>query len=193
VIFQKGDPGTSMMAVLNGRVRIGAYSEEGREIILNIIESGQLFGEVALLDQKKRSADATAMGETRLLVLDRRDFIPFLERKPKIVIQLLYVLCERVRQTSELVESIAFLEFNARLAKLLLQLADRYGQETDQGLLIDLRISQSDLGHLIASSRESVNRQLNAWAQDGIISQEQGRITILDRDKLQTTVQTSGH
>lgn len=193
VIFQKGDPGTSMMAVLNGRVRIGAYSEEGREIILNIIESGQLFGEVALLDQKKRSADATAMGETRLLVLDRRDFIPFLEQNAKIVIQLLHVLCERVRQTSELVESIAFLEFNARLAKLLLQLADRYGQETDQGLLIDLRISQSDLGHLIASSRESVNRQLNAWAQDGITSQEQGRITILERGRPQTAVQTSGH
>jgi CRP/FNR family transcriptional regulator, cyclic AMP receptor protein len=79
VIFQKGDPGTSMMAVLEGRVRIGAYSEDGKEIILNIVEPGQVFGEIALLDGKERTADATAMGPTNLLVLDRRDFIPFLE------------------------------------------------------------------------------------------------------------------
>ena len=192
VIFQKGDPGTSMMAVLRGRVRIGAFSEDGREIILNIVEPGQLFGEIALLDRKERSADATAMGKTTLLILDRRDFMPFLEDNPKTVIRLFHVLCEKVRQTSEMVESIAFLDFGARLAKLLLQLADHYGQETDQGILIDLRISQADLGNLIASTRESVNRQLSTWVQDEVISLEQGRIIILDRERLQIAEQTSG-
>lgn len=192
VIFQKGDPGTSMMAVLSGRVRIGAYSEDGREIILNMIESGQLFGEIALLDGKERSADATAMGKTTLLVLDRRDFIPFLEQNPKIVIRLFDVLCNRLRQTSEMVESIAFLDFGARLAKLLLQMAENYGVEKDQGLLINLRISQADLGNLIASTRESVNRQLNAWVQQEIIALEQGRIVILDRERLQLTAQSGG-
>ena len=192
VIFQKGDPGTSMMAVLNGRVRIGAYSEDGREIILNIIEAGQLFGEIALLDGKERSADATAMGKTSLLVLDRRDFIPFLEQNPKIVIRLFDVLCDRIRQTSEMVESIAFLDFGARLAKLLLQMAENYGVEKEHGLLINLRISQADLGNLIASTRESVNRQLNAWVQEGIINLEQGRIVILDKEMLQLTAQAGG-
>ncbi len=190
VIFQKGEPGTSMMAVLRGRVRIGAYSEDGREIILNMIEPGQLFGEIALLDGKERSADATAMGKTTLLVLDRRNFIPFLEQNPKIVIRLFDVLCDRVRQTSEMVESIAFLDFGARLAKLLLHMAENYGQENDQGLLINLRISQADLGNLIASTRESVNRQLNAWVQEEIIALEQGRIVILDREMLKLTAQT---
>ena len=192
VIFQKGDPGTSMMAVLKGRVRISAYSEDGREIILNMIEPGQLFGEIALLDGKERSADATAMGKTTLLVLDRRDFVPFLEQNPKIAIRLFDVLCDRVRQTSEMVESIAFLDFGARLAKLLLQMAQNYGQENDQGLLINLRISQADLGNLIASTRESVNRQLNAWAHDEIIALDHGRIVILDRETLQLTAQSSG-
>ncbi len=191
VIFQKGDPGTSMMAVIHGRVRISAYSEDGREIILNMIEPGQLFGEIGLLDGKERSADATAMGKTTLLILDRRDFIPFLEQNPKIVIRLFDVLCARLRQTSEMVESIAFLDFGARLAKLLLQMAENYGQEKDQGLLINLRISQADLGNLIASTRESVNRQLNAWVQEGIIALEQGRIVILDREMLQLTAQSS--
>ena len=192
VIFQKGDPGTSMMAVLSGRVRISAYSEDGREIILNMIESGQLFGEIALLDGKERSADATAMGKTTLLVLDRRDFIPYLEQNPKIMIRLFDVLCNRLRQTSEMVESIAFLDFGARLAKLLLQMAENYGVEKEQGLLINLRISQADLGNLIASTRESVNRQLNAWVQEGSITLEQGRIIILDREMLQLTAQSGG-
>jgi CRP/FNR family transcriptional regulator, cyclic AMP receptor protein len=185
VIFQKGDPGTSLMAVLDGRVRISAYSEDGKEIILNIIEAGGLFGEIALLDGKERTADATAMGRTRLLILDRRDFIPFLERNPKIAIRLFEVLCERVRRTSELVESVAFLDFAARLARLLLRLAETYGEETEAGVRLSLRLSQQDLGNLIATTRESVNRQLNAWQQEGLLALDQGRITIKDRDALE--------
>jgi CRP-like cAMP-binding protein len=187
VIFQKGDPGTSMMAVLSGRVRISAYSEDGREIILNMVDPGQLFGEIALLDGKERSADATAMGKTELLILDRRDFLPFLENNPKSAVQLIEVLCGRLRRTSEMVESIAFLDFGARLARLLVQMAEHYGKETEDGLLIDIRISQADLGNLIASTRESVNRQLSAWAQDGVIAVDQGKITILDQDTLEET------
>lgn len=189
VIFQKGDLGTSMMAVLTGRVRISSYSEDGREIILNMIEPGQLFGEIALLDGKERSADATAMGKTTLLTLDRRNFVPFLEQNPKIAIRLFDVLCDRVRQTSEMVESIAFLDFGARLAKLLLHMAENYGQENDRGLLINFRISQADLGNLIASTRESVNRQLNAWVQEGVIVLDHGKIVILDRESLEMTAQ----
>lgn len=190
VIFQKGDPGTSMMAVLSGRVRISAYSEDGREIILNMVEPGQLFGEIALLDGKERSADATAMGKTELLILDRREFLPFLEHNPKIAVQLIEVLCDRVRRTSEMVESIAFLDFGARLARLLLQMAKNYGKEIESGLLIDLRISQADLGNLIASTRESVNRQLSAWTQEGVIAVDQGKITLLDQDALEAMAQS---
>lgn len=190
VIFQKGDPGTSMMAVLSGRVRIGAYSEDGREIILNMVDPGQLFGEIALLDGKERSADATAMGKTELLILDRRDFLPFLEKNPKSAVKLIEVLCSRLRRTSEMVESIAFLDFAARLARLLVQMSEHYGKDTEAGLLIDIRISQADLGNLIASTRESVNRQLSAWTQEGVIAVEQGKITILDQETLELTAQS---
>ena len=190
VIFQKGDPGTSMMAVLSGRVRISAYSEDGREIILNMVDPGQLFGEIALLDGKERSADATAMGKTELLILDRRDFLPFLEKNPKSAVQLIEVLCDRLRRTSEMVESIAFLDFGARLARLLVQMSEHYGKETEQGLLIDIRISQADLGNLIASTRESVNRQLSAWTQEGVIAVDQGKITLIDRDALDLMAQS---
>ncbi len=189
VIFQKGDAGTSLMAVLHGRVKISAYSEDGKEIILNIVEPGQIFGEIALLDGKERTADASAMGPTTLLVLDRRDFIPFIEKTPAVAIRLIEVLCQRLRRTSELVESVAFLDYSARLAKLLLQLAANYGKETGDGLRLDLKLSQQDLGNLIASTRESVNRQLNAWAQDGVLALERGQITILDLDALEEHAQ----
>ena len=174
------------MAVLSGRVPISAYSEDGKEMILNIVESGQIFGEIALLDGKERTADATAMGPTALLILDRRHFVPFLERNPKIAVRLLELLCERVRRTSELVENVAFLDFSARLARLLARLAESYGEaRADGAVRINLRLSQQDLGNLIATTRESVNRQLSAWQQDGLIALEQGRITILDPDALE--------
>jgi CRP-like cAMP-binding protein len=95
------------------------------------------------------------------------------------------VLCERVRRTSEMVESVAFLDFGARLARLLLRLADTHGEETDDGVRIGLKLSQTDLGNLIASTRESVNRQLNAWSEEGVVALERGLITILDQDALE--------
>ena len=99
-IFQKGDPGDSMMAVLRGRVKICTYSSEGRELVLNIIDRGGVFGEIALLDGRPRTADAVALEETELLVLQRGRFMPFLANNPELVARLFAVLCGRLRQTS---------------------------------------------------------------------------------------------
>jgi CRP-like cAMP-binding protein len=184
VIFQKGDPGTGMMAVLRGRVKISVYSDEGKEVILNIIEPGQIFGEIALLDGKPRTADATAMGSCALLTLERRDFIPFLEGNPKVTIRLLELLCQRVRQTSELVESVALFDLPARMARLLLRMAETYGAPARQQVRINFKLPQREMGNLIAATRESVNKQLRAWQEDGVIAVDQGYITILRPDEL---------
>ena len=180
VLFKKGDPGSSMMAVLRGRVRIGTYSEDGREVILNIIEPGGVVGEMALLDGKERSADATAMGDGALLVIERRDFLPFLERNPQVAVRLLEVLCDRVRKVSALVEDIVFLNLPGRLARLLLKLAELHGTETaGGGRRIEVKLSQKDLGGLIATSRESVNKQLRTWQEEGLIATDRGGIMLL--------------
>lgn len=186
VIFQKGEPGTSLMAVLRGRVRISAYSEDGKEVVLNLIDPGQIFGEIALLDGKERSADATALGDCLLLVIDRRDFVPFLERNPQVAVRLLEVLCDRVRKTSALVEDLVFLDLPGRLSRLLLKLGESYGKPTKAGALrIDLKLSQKDLGTLVATSRESVNKQLRAWQEEGLIAVERGVITILKPETME--------
>src|SRR5208282_2150035 len=115
-IFAKGSPGDRMMAVMRGRVKISSLSSEGREIVLNIISEGEIFGEIALIDGKERTADAVAMTECDLLVLHRRDFLPFLERHADVCLILLGVLCERLRRTSEQLEDISFRHLQSRLA-----------------------------------------------------------------------------
>lgn len=190
VIFQKGDPGTSMIAVLQGRVRISSVSEAGREVVFNVIETGEVFGELALLDGKARSADATALGDCLLLIIDRRDFVPFLERNPAIAIRMLGLLCQRVRETSALVEEISFFDLSKRLSRLLLRLSKEHGRQTGNGLRIGLRLSQKEIGCLISTSRESVNKQLRLWREQGLILFEGGYITLLQRKDLEAIAGT---
>ena len=117
LIFAKGSPGRSMMAVLRGSIKISSPSAGGREIVLAIIEAGEIFGEMALLDGSERTADASAMTDSDLLVIDHRDFIPFLERRPDLCIKLLRLLCRRLRQTNEHVEGV-LLHLKARFPKI---------------------------------------------------------------------------
>ena len=188
MIFEKGLPGQGLMAVLSGRVRISSPSPEGREIVLNIIHPGQIFGEIALLDGKERTADATAMEACELLILERRDFVPFLEKHPDICLRLIAVLCERLRRTTEQVEDVLFLDLQARLAKTLLHLVDAHGRPVSNGVALGAKLSQRDLANMIGASRESVNRQLSLWEEDGLISRDRGAITILDSAGLQMLV-----
>lgn len=184
LIFAKGDPGDSMMAVIAGRVRIGAISADGREVTLNVIGPGEIFGEIALLDGKPRSADAVAVEDTLLLVVERRHFMPFLLRDNSLVERLLGVLCDRLRRTSMALEEIALLDLSVRLARVLLKLGNDYGRNIDGGTRIDLRLSQKDLANLVASSRESVNKQLQSWKRDNIVDQQDGRLILRDRTAL---------
>jgi CRP/FNR family cyclic AMP-dependent transcriptional regulator len=187
-VFMKGDPGTAMMAVLSGRIRICAYSADGREVILNVISPGEVFGEIALIDGGERTADAFAMEPTELLSLSRRDFLPYLERNPTVCIKLLMILCQRLRSTSEQLEDFNFLDLRCRLAKRLLYLSALHGQATAKGIHIAVRLPQHLLASMIGTSREAVNKQLRIWEEEGLIDVGRGSITILDRDGLVAVV-----
>ena len=168
-IFSKGDPGSSMMAVLAGHVRVGSVSLEGREVTLNVIGPGEIFGEMAMLDGKPRSLDAVASDDTTLMVIERKVFVPFLLRHEGLVERMLEVLCDRLRKTSIALEEIALFDLPARLARVLVKLADDYGRPCEDGTRISLKLSQRDLSSLVASSRESVNKQLSAWREAGLV------------------------
>ena len=179
-IYAKGSPGQSMMAVLRGTVKMISVSSEGKEIVLNIMHPGEIFGEIALLDGEERSADAVAMTDCELLVLNRRDFMPILEKRADICLILLRILCQRLRQTSEQVEDVMFRHLESRLAKRLLHLAESVGLHGMQSTSVELHVSQRELGNMAGGSRESVNKILQNWHRRGQI--DLGKASVLIRD-----------
>lgn len=130
-VFQKGDEGNYMVAVLSGRIRISATSPEGREVTLNMIDAGEVFGDMALLDGKPRSADATALEESNLMVVERRHFLPYLVSSNELALRVIDLLCERLRDTSETLGNFAMLDLPGRLARKLLNLAGEYGKSAN--------------------------------------------------------------
>ncbi len=187
-IFAKGSPGNSLMIVLRGRVRISSISLAGREIVLNIIDVGEIVGEIATLDGGERSGDAVAIDDCELLVLNRRDFMPFLENHVDICLILIKILCKRLRRTSEQVEDLSFRHLEGRIAKALLQLSQRSGRPEVEGRLLELHLSQSELGNIVNCSRESVNKQLQAWQKAGFIDLAKGSIVIHDPAALEQLI-----
>jgi len=190
VLFSKGDDGDALYGVLDGAIRISTVGSGNREIILNILEPGEIFGEIALLDGLPRTADAVAMSDAAVMLIRRRDFTPLLERQPKLAIRLIELLCERVRWISGLVEDAAFLPLPARLAKRVLALATIYGSHEADGELIALTVSQSDLARFIGGSRESVNKLLQDWRRRKWIDVRSRRIIVRDRSALQRAAET---
>jgi CRP/FNR family transcriptional regulator, cyclic AMP receptor protein len=157
LIFGRGEPANSMMLVATGRVRISSVSGEGREVMLNEITAGQSFGEIALLDRSDRTADATAVEDTHLLVLYRREFEPFLRTRFDVCLELMRLLCRRLRRTTAQVEDLALRSIESRLARVLLALAEQAGA-TDNGdpIEITLNLSQRELGEITGATRESI-------------------------------------
>src|SRR3954454_17172458 len=179
-IVVKGDPGDSMMAVLNGRVSISTASPDGRQVVLSVLHDGDIFGEIALLDGKERTADVNALTDCEILIVPRRSLWSLLEHRPDVCIDLMLVLCERLRHTNQQVEDLAFLDLKARISKVLLRIADESGTGKTQIKPVAVRISQRALGELIGGSRESVNKHLHVWKQLGVVAVEKGAIVIRD-------------
>ncbi|HXX05114.1 MAG TPA: Crp/Fnr family transcriptional regulator [Xanthobacteraceae bacterium] len=175
-ICRIGDPGDSMMAVIIGTVRISLPTVKGKEIILADLQAGELFGEIALLDGKARSANATAHTKCELMVLDRRHLVPFLERNPSASLRLMEMLCARIRRSDERMSDIAFLDLPARLAKTLLH----YPAPSSSAGTIKLSLSQSELAAMAGATRENVNRCLREWQRRGIL-ELRDRWTIIRR------------
>jgi CRP/FNR family cyclic AMP-dependent transcriptional regulator len=162
-IFHVGDPAHGMMGVLIGIVRISLPGRRGKDIILSDLPAGEFFGEIALLDGKPRSATATALTKCELLILERAAVLPFLERTPNACLNLMQLLCARIRRSDERMAEIAFFDLPARLARALLRYpAQRHGPPK-------LSLSQRELAEMSGATRETVNRCLRAWQQRGIL------------------------
>lgn len=184
VVFREGEPGDHLLVLLRGRVKVSLVSADGKEVILSLLEPGDVFGEMALLDGEVRSASVTTMEDSTFLTVGRGDFLAFLEHTPSVALKLLAALSRRLRATNELVGSLSFLGLAARLARVLLNLMQQYGRIGERGIVISLRLSQEELGNLAGVSRESINRQLRAWVDAGYIDISHGNIVVKQADAI---------
>ena len=180
-LFAKGDPGNSLYAVISGTVKMSISSPDGRNAILNIIGPGEIFGEMALLYGRTRSADAIANSNCELFVIDRREFIPFVKSQPTLAMKLIELLCERLRRTSDQVEQIILQNLPGRLASALLRLTEKH-KLAPQGRTI--AITQQEIGEMVGMTRESINKQLRAWATRDWVRLEHGAIVVLNAEML---------
>jgi CRP/FNR family transcriptional regulator, cyclic AMP receptor protein len=179
-IFHKGDPGNSLYLITDGQVKIVLPSDTGEEMTLGVLQTGDMFGELALFDGLPRSATMVAVENTEVLLLYRDDFLGFVGRNPEVATALLGVLSRRLRATDEWIEDAVFLDVPGRLAKRLLDLADRHGKQTDGGVEIDLKLTQQDLAAMVGATRESVNKHLG-WMRDHRLIALDGQRVILLR------------
>jgi CRP-like cAMP-binding protein len=184
-IFLMGAQHDSMMAVLSGEVKISMTSSEGKEIVLAILHVGEVFGEIAMLDGKPRSADAKALTDCSLAVLSRRDVLAALGGNQAAWLGLIEVLCSRLRQTDEHLVEVALLGLPARLAKALLRVIDGQGGHMPVTDAHSSRLSQHELANMVGATRENVNKCLQEWRRVGIIRMEKRVISIADRDALE--------
>jgi CRP/FNR family transcriptional regulator, cyclic AMP receptor protein len=175
--------------ICSGTLKVSSPSPDGRSAIFNLISEGSVVGEIALLDGLPRTADATAVTDCELMVIERREFIPLIREQPEIALRIIEVLCGRLRQTTEQLEDIMFLDLPGRLAKTLLHLAKK-AKPTPNGPKVTL--TQSDVGKIIGMSRESTNKQLRAWQDRKWLRLERGGVVILKPDALAELAATGG-
>jgi CRP/FNR family transcriptional regulator, cyclic AMP receptor protein len=178
VIFHRDDPGQVLYLIKEGKVKICLISPDGQEISLAVLGVGEYFGEFALYDGLPRSADAIAIEKVECYTLQRSDFHNAIMKNPKIAIQVLEGLSKRLRNTDNMVEDLIFLDVYGRVAKKLLELSEVHGRKVENGIFIDVRLTQQELASMVGASRESVNKVMGYFTDKSYISTDKHRVTL---------------
>jgi len=183
ILCQAGDPADHVYAILEGRVRVVAQSEDGREVVLRTLGRGEVCGELGVLHAGRRTATMIADTGCELLALPGRQFLALLESRPKAAIALLGALADRIGELTRELSDFVFLSLPSRLAKKLLELAEDHGRSTPEGLRLE-GLSQHDLASFVGTSRESVNKQLKLWKAEAIVERGRAAVTLRRPDVL---------
>jgi CRP/FNR family transcriptional regulator, cyclic AMP receptor protein len=176
-IFLQTEEGSALYGILVGEVRIVIGGIDGREQVLRVLGPGEIFGEIAALDGRPRSASAIAVTRCRLLVLERNSLLTLISSQPHAAIGLIRNFCERMRHITAHVEGLLFHTISERLAFALLSLRK-------DNTSVSINVTQTELGHLTGVTREWVNKKLRAWQEAGIVELQPGRVRIIDVEAL---------
>jgi CRP-like cAMP-binding protein len=185
LLFQQGEEGDALYGIAEGLIRIWVSGDGGKELTLGLLEPGDVFGEIALLDGLPRSASVEAIEDSLLVMVRREAFLPLLEAESGLARHVIELLCERLRESTKRASEFAFLTLPARLALKLQSLAIAYGHDEPDGVVrIALKLSQGDLAQMLGVTREAVNKQLKTWSQEGLVRHVRGQFLIGDRHRL---------
>jgi len=183
-IFSEGEPGDRMYVILDGKVKLGQTSTDGRESLLAVLGPGEVFGELSLFDPGPRTATATAVTDVVVIGLGHDNLRPWLAGRPEVAESLLQALAQRLRRTNETLADLVFSDVPGRVAKLLLELADKFGQPGPDGVLVHHDLTQEELAQLVGASRETVNKALADFTQRGCIVVDQREVVLVDMERL---------
>ena len=184
-IHGRGDEAEGMFGIMSGVVRMSNVSPEGKEVVLTYLEPGSWFGEISLLDGLPRTHDAYAQGETEILLLPRQRFNQLMEQRPELYRHFNVLLCQRIRLLFTEINDQALFPLSQRLIKHLLRLAEAYGEPTEYGVRISLKLSQDELGLLLAASRQSINKELKKLENANLLMTDNNRLlTLVDVSQL---------
>jgi len=186
IVFQKDDPGQSLFIVEEGQVRIYMPGAQGTDLTLAVMGPQEFFGDMSLLDGRPRSASASAITDATLVSLERADFTNLLRARPDAALAILAEITGRLRGSDQMASDLAFLDASGRLARKLIELADRHGVPRDGGILLNASLTQEDLANMIGVTRESVNRNLSMFRRLGLVGSEGRKIVIRDLENLRT-------
>lgn len=184
ILFNEGDPGDSLYIVLSGKVKLGRRSSDGRENLVAIMGPSDQFGELSLFDPGPRTATAVVVTDARLAVLPKDALVQWVSARPEIALQLMRVIARRLRRTNTMLADIIFVDVPGRVAKQLLQLAQRFGSVDGGQLRVTHDLTQEELAQLVGASRETVNKALADFASRGWLRLEGKSVVILDRERL---------
>ncbi|MDI6751460.1 MAG: Crp/Fnr family transcriptional regulator [bacterium] len=190
--FSKDDVGTYLFVIQKGLARVVVEGEDVREVTLSILQESSFFGEMSILDGKPRSATVIAQEDCSVLVITRNSFLKFIKQYPSVGIKILTVLCQRLRKTDQQVETLAFLKAEQKVADVLLKLKEEYGKKTEEGLLLDIKLTHSEIGSLAGMTRETSNRVLSRFIKRGWIKRIGKKIMLLDQMALYKEIQKKG-
>jgi len=190
-IFAAGEPGTAMILLETGRVEVSVTSISGRKSVLAHMGAGEVLGEIAALDGGPRSADAVAATAVSGRFLSRDNAMAYVSERPDVARAIIAALCGKVRNASEMFRTQSVVEGEARLARGLLRLFDKWGSTTSDGReCLTERFSQQEIGEFTGLARENVNRQIKALSEDGILRREARHLLLLDREALELLAET---
>jgi CRP/FNR family transcriptional regulator len=184
VVFEEGDTGDRLFIVLDGKMKISRAAADGRENLLAVLGPGEMFGELSLFDPGPRTATASAVTDSTLASLDHDDLRPLLLDQPGVAVQLLRALAQRLRRTNEAMADLVFSDVPGRVAKALLDLAERFGDEEADGVRVRHDLTQEELAQLVGASRETVNKALSEFANRNWLRLEGRSVLLLDRERL---------